>query len=136
MTRKERQVTRMSHRLWVVGGVVLSVVAIGVLPIEAGATVVLSGCSTGRGRPAGGDVMGLTSAFLYAGAIGIIAGLWRVDDAATAELMTTFYREISNGQDTANALQQAQLQLLRSERYARPYFWAPFSLNGDRRALT
>jgi CHAT domain-containing protein len=94
----------------------------------AGATVVLSGCSAGRGRPTGGDVMGLTSAFLYAGAVGVVAGLWRVDDAATADLMTSFYREFDRG--AADALRLAQLGLLRSGRYAHPYFWAPFALSG------
>jgi CHAT domain-containing protein len=93
-----------------------------------GATVVLSGCSAGRGRPSGGDVMGLTSAFLYAGAVGVVAGLWRVDDAATADLMTNFYRELDRG--ATDALRLAQLGLLHSERYAHPYFWAPFALSG------
>jgi CHAT domain-containing protein len=97
----------------------------------AGSTVVLSGCSTGRGRPTGGDILGLTSAFLYAGAVAIIASLWRVDDAATVELMTTFYRALKEGAETADALRKAQVELLQSKRHAPPYFWAPFGLSGD-----
>jgi CHAT domain-containing protein len=97
----------------------------------AGSTVVLSGCSAGRGCPTGGDVLGLTSAFLYAGAVGVVAGLWRVDDDATADLMTSFYRELDNSStNSADALRLAQLRLLRSERYAHPCFWAPFGLSG------
>lgn len=101
-----------------------------------GSTVVLSSCSAGRGRPTGGDVLGLTSAFLYAGAVGIISSLWRVDDAATAELMTSFYRELYRGADAAAALRLAQLELVRSEKYSHPYFWAPFGLSGDSRMVS
>ena len=89
----------------------------------------------GRGRPSGGDVLGLTSAFLYAGAVEMIAGLWRVDDTATAELMMAFYRELGSGVDTADALRQVQLKLLHDGRYAHPYFWAPFALSGGSRSL-
>ena len=53
-------------------------------------------------RPTGGDVLGLTSAFLYAGAVGIAAGLWRVDDAATTELMMAFYHALSAGRDASS----------------------------------
>ncbi len=100
-----------------------------------GATVVLSGCSAGRGHPTGGDVIGLTSAFLYAGAAGVVAGLWRVDDTATASLMTEFYRKLDGGANTADALRLAQLALLRVENTSHPYFWAPFTLSGHSRAL-
>jgi CHAT domain-containing protein len=100
-----------------------------------GATVVLSGCSTGRGKPTGGEVLGLTSAFLYAGAAGVVTGLWWVDDAATSEMMSAFYRRLRDGLDTAKALRQAQLELLQGGQYVSPYYWAPFSLSGDSRTL-
>lgn len=95
-----------------------------------GALVVLSGCETGKGHAAGGEVLGLVSAFLYAGARTILSGLWKVDDAATAELMGRFYEELAAGQDAAVALREAQLVLLRNEKTAAPYFWAPFTING------
>jgi CHAT domain-containing protein len=100
-----------------------------------GSTVVLSGCDSGRGHPFGGDILGLNSAFLYAGAVGVVAGLWRVDDIATTELMLTFYHKLTGGVETAEALRLAQLELLHSEQYSHPYFWAPFQLNGDSRSL-
>ena len=96
-----------------------------------GSMVVLSGCNAGRGRPTGGDVLGLTSAFLYAGAVGIVASLWRVDDVATTQLMAEFYGGLAHGADTAHALRLAQLGLLHSKPYAHPYFWASFGLSGD-----
>lgn len=96
-----------------------------------GATVVLSGCSTGRGKASGADLLGLPSAFLYSGAAAVVSGLWRVDDEATAELMVHFYRRLmAESLDSAVALQQAQLVLLASERFAAPYYWAPFTLTG------
>lgn len=100
-----------------------------------GATVVLSGCDTGRGRPTGYDILGLNSAFLYAGARGVVSGLWRVDDTATAIFMSEFYRAIAAGKETAQALQQAQLYLLHQTEYTAPYYWASFTLTGDTHSL-
>jgi CHAT domain-containing protein len=100
-----------------------------------GATVVLSGCESARVQSLGGDVLGLTSAFLYAGASGLVAGLWKVDDAATAQLMTAFYAALLDGKDSAEALRQAQRTLLNSDSFSQPYYWAAFTLNGDARKL-
>ncbi len=57
--------------------------------------VVLSGCQTATGRLEAGDgFVGLTWGFLYAGAESVIASLWKVDDAATALLMTRLYENL------------------------------------------
>lgn len=95
-----------------------------------GATVVLSGCETGRGRLSGADVLGLTSAFLYAGASSVVSGLWKVDDSATAALMTHFYQQLTSGFAAADALRAAQQTLRNSAEYAAPFYWAPFTLTG------
>ncbi|MCB0032899.1 MAG: CHAT domain-containing protein, partial [Anaerolineales bacterium] len=95
-----------------------------------GALVVLSGCETGKGHAAGGEVLGLVSAFLYAGARTILSGLWKVDDVATAALMGRFYEELAADQGAAVALREAQLALLANRETAAPYFWAPFTING------
>lgn len=95
-----------------------------------GATVVLSGCQTGQGEPAGSEVLGLISAFLYAGARGVISSLWKADDAATVELMDALYAGLTQGQPTAAALRQAQLALLGSASHQTPYFWGGFQLTG------
>ncbi len=102
----------------------------------AGATVVLSGCESARVGLAGSDVLGLTSAFLYAGAMTLVSGLWKVDDVATAVLMQTFYQALSQGQHVAQALQSAQLHLLHQESFSHPYYWAPFTINGASPQLT
>jgi CHAT domain-containing protein len=94
--------------------------------------VVLSACESGRGKRSGGDeIVGLTRAVLYAGAPGVIATLWKIDDAAAADLMEEFYRRLLGGALAADALGQAQLSLLRRAPYADPRFWAAFELSGN-----
>lgn len=95
-----------------------------------GATVVLSGCQTGAGRLEGGEVLGLQSAFLYAGARNIVSSLWKVDDTATAILMSDYYDGLVNGSETGEALRLAQLQMLGGERYRAPDYWGAFQLIG------
>jgi CHAT domain-containing protein len=91
--------------------------------------VTLSACETGLGKIASGDdVVGLTRGFLYAGASTIVASLWKVDDQATADLMRTFYRDMSKG-DKQEALRRAQ-QAAR-DKYPHPYYWAAFQLIGN-----
>lgn len=96
-------------------------------------TVVLSGCESAGGRAKGGDMLGLTSAFLYAGATGIVASLWSVDDKATAKLMSSLYEKITQKIESAQALRHAQLTLLHDHATAHPYYWAAFVLNGASR---
>ncbi|MBM4261865.1 MAG: CHAT domain-containing protein [Deltaproteobacteria bacterium] len=124
--------------------------------------VVRSGCETGLGKLSTGDeLVGLTRAFIYAGTPSVVASLWKVDDASTAQLIGNFYKNLKS-MTKVEALRQAQLQLIRgegrSELLARrgvggvgklgetpsvtlskpdavstshPYFWAPFILVGD-----
>ena len=99
--------------------------------------VVLSACQTGVGSgtltdvPAGDDWVGLTRAFLHAGAKQVVATLWPVDDWATAALMERFYEEIVAGADARQALARAQ-RALRSERAtAHPFYWAGFVVMGS-----
>jgi CHAT domain-containing protein len=83
-------------------------------------------------------LVGLSRAFLYAGAASLLMSLWRVEDQATARLMDCFYRTLLAGRRKPAALCQAQLALLRGEEgdhYRHPYFWAPFFLIGGRGQL-
>ncbi len=92
--------------------------------------VTLGACWTGRGRLTGGDLMGFAHALFYAGAQSALVSLWPVHDASTAALMAAFYRGLREGQRKAEALRQAQLTLLNSERWGNPIYWAPFCLMG------
>jgi CHAT domain-containing protein/Tfp pilus assembly protein PilF len=91
--------------------------------------VVLSACQTGEGRLVSGEgIVGLTHAFLFAGAPRVVVSLWKVADASTAELMVEMYRRLGppGAPGVARALQEAKLALLRGQSWSAPYYWAPF----------
>ena len=97
--------------------------------------VTLSACQTQLGSQSNGDdVVGLSRAFIYAGAPTVVASLWNVDDEATAGLMEAFYTHLKNGMGKAEALRAAQSDLRQDERHpqwAHPFYWAAFVLTGD-----
>ncbi len=95
--------------------------------------VVLSACETGLGKEKRGEgVMGLTRAFMYAGAPTVGVSLWSVADKSTADLMTDFYRRLLAGESsTSGALRAAQLSMIETKKYSAPFYWAPFVLVGD-----
>jgi CHAT domain-containing protein/Tfp pilus assembly protein PilF len=95
--------------------------------------VTLSACQTGLGKISKGEgVIGLSRALVYAGAKNIIVSFWSVADESTAKLMTDFYKELLAGTHTnyGESLRQAKLKLITSEKYAAPFYWAPFILIG------
>lgn len=95
--------------------------------------VVLSACQTARAQQGrSGGFAGLAGAFLAAGAGGVVGSLWRVDDQATRVLMERFHGAYRSSGDAAQALRQAQLQMLRSRDVAlrSPAAWAGFRYAG------
>lgn len=93
--------------------------------------VTLSACETGLGKISRGEgIIGLSRALIYAGANNIVVSLWNVADNSTADLMTSFYNRLSEGNFTG-ALQQAKADMIRSGNYSHPYYWAPFVLIGQ-----
>jgi len=95
--------------------------------------VVLSACSTALGKEIKGEgLAGLTRGFMYAGTPRVIASLWNVRDEATAELMKRFYQNMLIGKSSpAAALREAQISMWREPRWAVPYYWAGFVLQGE-----
>ena len=95
--------------------------------------VVLSACSTALGKDVKGEgLIGLTRGFMHAGAAGVVASLWKVDDEATAELMKHFYTALfRKGLPPAAALRDAQLELAKYPRWQSPYYWAGFVIQGQ-----
>jgi CHAT domain-containing protein len=103
------------------------------LPVEM---VVLSGCRTGLGKEIKGEgLVGLTRAFMYAGAARVVVSLWDVSDEASARLMVHFYRGMLGPErlSPAAALREAQVALWKEGRWQAPYYWAPFVLQGEPR---
>lgn len=106
------------------------------LDLKATQLVVLSACETALGaRDEGDDLIGLTRAFLYAGARSVVTTLWSIDDESSAALMASFYRRLRGGVAAAQALREAQLEILRRDEWREPHFWAAFALTGDGGAL-
>jgi CHAT domain-containing protein len=96
--------------------------------------VVLSGCRTGLGKEVRGEgLVGLTRAFMYAGAARVLVSLWGVNDEVTAELMTRFYRGMLGREKLtpAAALRAARASMWRDKRWQSPYYWAAFILQGE-----
>jgi len=122
--------------------------------------VTLSACETAlvKGEtedfPQGDDLVGLSRAFIHAGAPSVVASLWKVSDDSTVQFMKTFYQNIRS-MSKAEALRKAQLDLMKSTVHftvtragggmirptqkeseevvecSHPFFWAPFILLGD-----
>ncbi len=91
--------------------------------------VVLSACGSGQGRDYRLEgVTGLARAFLNAGTRGVVCSLWRVDDAASADLMVDLYGGLKAGKPAAEALRAAKLRMI--EAGEPPLHWAPFVLIG------
>jgi len=88
------------------------------------ALVVLSACETQRGELQRDEaVFAMPVGFQYAGAPAVIASLWKVDDASTADLMVAFYRRLAKGKDALTALQGARKEIRRTHP---AHHWAPF----------
>jgi CHAT domain-containing protein len=92
--------------------------------------VVLSACETGRAHDVLAEpVSGMALALRTAGARKLVASLWSVDDASTAELMKGFYAPLVTGNtDYTAALTEAKRKLLASKQWRHPFYWAPFVL--------
>jgi CHAT domain-containing protein/Tfp pilus assembly protein PilF len=95
--------------------------------------VVLSACETALGKNFNGEgLIGLTRGFMYAGATRVVSSLWNVSDAATAQLMGEFYKAMEkDGLTPAAALRVAQNKMRKQKRWASPYYWGAFELQGE-----
>ena len=97
------------------------------LPLDL---VVLSACQTGLGKVSGDGMLGLSRAFLIAGARTVVVSQWSVSDAATAELMVAFYQTYIQDGQKAIALQKAMAAVRSNPDYRHPRYWAAFLLVG------
>lgn len=91
--------------------------------------VTISACySTGNRTYSGEGLVGLSWAFMRAGAHNVVAALWDVSDASAPELIGQFYAGISKGESPASALRSAKLSLLHGSHFRSPFYWAAFQL--------
>ena len=104
------------------------------IPIEL---LVLSACQTAQGDDKA--ALGIAGIALKSGARSTLGTLWSVSDESTALLIDRVYKQIAMAkpnkaiapQNKAQILRQAQLELIRSEQFSHPYYWAPFILIGN-----
>lgn len=94
--------------------------------------VVVSACQTGRGQLLSGEgIIGMSRAFIYAGARAVVVSLWNVSDQSASQLMKFFYRNLTDGLGNATALRQAKLQMINSGKATRhPGYWSAFIMTG------
>jgi CHAT domain-containing protein len=89
--------------------------------------VSISACyGAGERAYSGEGLVGLSWAFLRAGAHNVVAALWEATDVSTEQLMENFYDELAAGTPPAAALRSAKLSLLHGTRFHNPFYWAPF----------
>ena len=91
--------------------------------------VTISACyGAGERAYSGEGLVGLSWAFLRAGAHNVVAALWEATDASTERLMDQFYAGLQNGANPDFALRAAKLSLLHDSAFRSPFYWAPFQL--------
>ncbi len=101
------------------------------LHLEGTQLVVLSSCEAGEGAAVDGlGLTGLRGAFWRAGAKGLVTDLWREYGEAGHNLMKSFYQHLGDAGGPAEALRQAQLEMIKSPLYSDPFYWAGFSYSG------
>jgi CHAT domain-containing protein/tetratricopeptide (TPR) repeat protein len=102
------------------------------IDLQGSEMLVLSQCRMADGVPSSAEgVYGMRRAAAIAGVKTFVAPLWKIADATQQTLMGRFYKELSAGKGRAEALRQAQLQLLKNPRTASFLQWAPVILSGD-----
>ena len=115
---------------------VLTALEVAGLDLAGTELAILSACETAVGTVRNGEgVYGLRRALVLAGVRTQIASLWKVDDAATKDLMIDYYRRLQAGAGRSQALREAQLTMLRDPARAHPYYWASFIAIGEEKAL-
>ena len=98
-------------------------------PLHAELVTISTCYGAGARAYTGEGLVGLSWAFLRAGAHNVIGALWEVNDASTPHLMDQLYGELRKGQSPEAALRAAKLSLLHSDGvFRKPFYWAPFQL--------
>ncbi|MFC2138548.1 CHAT domain-containing protein, partial [Bacteroidota bacterium] len=96
--------------------------------------IVLSACKTGFGKLEKGEgIMSIAQAFAYAGCPSVVMTLWSVEDKASSEIMTSFYKYLAKGKNKPEALRLAKLNYLQTADplKSHPFFWAGYVQIGD-----
>jgi CHAT domain-containing protein len=94
--------------------------------------VVLSACETGIGEFSYGEgVFGLRRALVIAGSETQVMSLWKVDDEATRQLMSSYYEKLLKGGGRSEAMRDVQLAMMKNKETGHPFYWASFIVSGN-----
>lgn len=111
---------------------ILTALELSSMNLDGTQLVVLSACDTGMGSTeTGKGVFGLRRALVLAGAATQVVSLWKVDDAATTDLMNAYYERLLAGEGRSEALHEVQRAFLRDPERAHPYYWGGFIVSGS-----
>jgi CHAT domain-containing protein/Flp pilus assembly protein TadD len=97
-------------------------------PLRADLVTISTCYGAGARAYSGEGLVGLSWAFLRAGAHNVIGALWEVSDVSTPQLMDELYIALQKGKSPDSALRAAKLSLLRGSAFHNPFYWAPFQL--------
>ena len=98
-------------------------------PLRADLVMISTCYGAGARAYSGEGLVGLSWAFLRAGAHNVIGALWEVSDVSTPQLMDELYTGLKEGKSPDSALRAAKLSLLHSSNaFHKPFYWAPFQL--------
>jgi tetratricopeptide (TPR) repeat protein len=98
--------------------------------------VVLSACETAAGRIAPGEgIIGMTWALFLAGCPTVVATEWKIESTSARRLVVALHRNITaRARPPADALREAQLEVMREPRWSHPFYWAGFVVVSGRLA--
>ena len=97
--------------------------------------VVLSACETSVGEYKRGEgVFSIARSFIRSGAGSVVSTLWKVNEKSNAEIISTFYENLLDGQSKSKALHNAKLSYIQNHQYTSqisPYYWSSVILTGS-----
>jgi CHAT domain-containing protein len=95
------------------------------IPLHADLVTISACYGAGTRWYQGEGLVGLTWAFLHAGAHQVVGALWEVDESSSPQLMDDFYGELAKGKSVAEALREAKRKMRQpGSSYSSPYYWA------------
>jgi CHAT domain-containing protein/tetratricopeptide (TPR) repeat protein len=100
--------------------------------LRKGSLVFLASCDTNNVLSAEG-LVSLAWGMMGAGATTVVSAQWEANDKLTGVFSRAFYKYLKLGNSSAEALQQASLEMIRNKANSmhEPYYWADFTLSGD-----